>query len=103
MAKIVLIATITAKPGRFDELVELVRWMVGEAAAEPGTEAYSANVTGADEGVVWMYELYTDEDALAAHSTSDAMRRFVAGLQDVAEPEMVGRRLSLVAATGLPG
>ncbi len=103
MAKPAIIATLTAKPGRFDELVELVRWMVDEAAVEPGTEAYTANVTGADEGVVWIYELYTDQDALAAHNTSDAMRRFVTELQDVAEPEMVGRQLSLVAATGLPG
>ena len=82
---------------------ELVRWMVGQAEDEPGTEVYAANVTSAEEGDVWMYELYTDEDALAAHSASDAMRRFVTGLRDVAEPEMVGRQLSLVAATGLPG
>ena len=27
---------LTAKPGRFDELVELVRWMVGEAASGAG-------------------------------------------------------------------
>jgi quinol monooxygenase YgiN len=103
MAKIALIATITAKPNRFEDLVELVRWMVGEAAAEPGTEVYAANVTAADEGVVWMYELYTDEDALAVHSTSDAMRQFVAGLQDMAEPEVIGRQLSLVAASGRAG
>jgi quinol monooxygenase YgiN len=102
MAKIALIATLTAQPGRFDELVELVRGMVAEAAAEPGTELYTANVSGADDGVVWMYELYTDEEALAAHSTSDAMRRFVAALGEVAEPDMVGRRLTLVAATGVP-
>ena len=81
--------------------------MVGEAA-EPGTEAYTANVSGGDEGVIWIYELYSDEAAPAAHSTSDAMRRFVTALLDVAELEMVGagdgrRQLSLVAATGLPG
>jgi quinol monooxygenase YgiN len=102
MAKIALIATLTAKPGRFDELVELVRGMVGEAVAEPGTEVYTANVSEADDGVVWMYELYADEEALAAHSSSDAMRRFVSALAVVAEPDMVGRRLTLVAATGVP-
>jgi quinol monooxygenase YgiN len=93
---------LTAKPGRFDDLVELVRWMVGQAAAEPGTEVYAANITDADEGAVWIYELYADEDALAVHSTSDAMRLFVDALQDIAQPEMVGRRLSLAASTGLP-
>jgi hypothetical protein len=30
------------------------------------------------------------------------MRQFVDALHDVAEPEMVGRRLSLAASTGLP-
>ncbi|HEX4434962.1 MAG TPA: antibiotic biosynthesis monooxygenase [Acidimicrobiales bacterium] len=102
MAKIAIVATLTAKPGRFDDLVALVRWMVGEAAAEPGTEVYAANVTDAAEGAVWIYEVYTDEDALATHSTSSAMRQFVDALHDIAEPEMVGRRLSLAASTGLP-
>lgn len=103
MPKIALIATMTAKPGRFDELLGLVRWMVDHASAEPGTEVYAAQVPDDDGDVVWMYEVYADEDALAVHSTSDAMRQFVDALHEVAEPEMTGRRMSLVAAAGLPG
>lgn len=99
---ITLIATLTAKPGRLDELVELVRWMVGEAASEPGTLVYAAQAD-ADQHAVWLYEVYADEDALASHSTSNAMRQFVDALHEVAEPEMIGRRLEAIASTGLPG
>jgi quinol monooxygenase YgiN len=99
---VTLIATLTAKPGRLDDLVELVRWMVGQAQAEAGTEVYAGHVD-ADQNAVWLYEVYRDEAALAVHSASDAMRQFVDALHEVAEPDMIGRRLEPIASTGLPG
>ena len=55
-------------------------------AEEPGTEVYVVSVDPDDADLVWLYEMFTDDDAEAAHRAS-------AGFA-----EMVGRMSELVAA-----
>jgi len=50
---------------------------------EPGTEVYVLNWDKKNENVAYMYEVYRDKAALAAHSESPAMAAFMARLGDL--------------------
>jgi quinol monooxygenase YgiN len=103
MATLAVIAKITALPGKRDEIVEVLRDVVSATDSEPGTLVYSMNVDKGDENVIWFYELYADEAALAAHGGSEAMKAAGGRLRDKAagRPELI--MLDLVQAKGLPG
>lgn len=79
-----VVAKITAKPGRRDDLVAALREMLAHAETEPGTLEYKLHTDRADADVVWFYERYDSDEALAAHGTSDTMKRVGAGTRDLA-------------------
>ena len=47
---------------------------------EEGTEIYAFNLDTTDENAIWIYELYSDEGALATHSSSEAMAALIGDL-----------------------
>jgi quinol monooxygenase YgiN len=100
MAKVAIFAKMIALPGKLDELVEAAEALVATAGVEPGTEVYTLNVAR-DQGVLWFYELYTDADAVAAHSQSDRMKEFGAKLAELAEPKPEVHLVTPLAAKGL--
>ena len=73
MSKPSMFVKLTTKPGQRDQVLAAFDKMVTAVADEPGTEVYSVHVDDADENVVWIFEMYADADALAAHSSSEAM------------------------------
>ncbi len=73
MAKTSMIVKLTAQDGKRDDLLAALNKMLGAVNEEPGTEIYAFNLDTTDENAIWIYELYTDEDALATHTGSDAM------------------------------
>ena len=101
MAKVAMVAKMTAAPGKRDELVEALGPLHEAVAGEEGTEIYALHLDAADADVVWFYELYTDGDALAAHGGSEAMKamgpRFASLL--AGRPELIF--LTPVQAKGL--
>lgn len=78
-----VVARITAKEGRRDEVVAILSKMVAHVESEPGTLAYSMHTDNAEPETVWFFELYTDEAALGAHGTSDAMKAVGTELRDL--------------------
>jgi quinol monooxygenase YgiN len=100
--KIAVVAKITAKPDTFDELVAATEWMVSQTESEPGTEVYAVNVTGPEEGAIWFYEVYTNDDAYKAHGSSEAMAEFAGKLKDLVEPNIQLNMLTLQSAKGWP-
>jgi quinol monooxygenase YgiN len=74
MAKVALVAKMTAASGKRDELVEAFGPLYEAVAGEEGTEIYALHLDATDADVVWFYELYRDGDALAAHGGSEAMK-----------------------------
>ncbi|HZP14289.1 MAG TPA: putative quinol monooxygenase [Nocardioides sp.] len=74
MPKTAVIAKITCQPGKRDEVLGVFADLVKAVNDEPGTLIYAMNTDKADPDVVWFYELYTDDAALAAHSGSEAMK-----------------------------
>ncbi|MCE7884316.1 MAG: antibiotic biosynthesis monooxygenase [Actinobacteria bacterium ATB1] len=79
MSKIAVVAKLTCQPGRRDEFLEAAAGIVDHANQnEAGTEFYAMHKALDDDDTVWFYELYADDAAFMAHSTSDAMADFIA-------------------------
>ena len=74
MSKLAILAKITAQPGKREEVVAALSPMIQTATDEPGTEVYMLHTANDDPDVIWFYELYTDADAMKAHSGSPAMK-----------------------------
>ena len=101
MAKVSVVAKITAAPGKRDEVVDALKGVVAATEQEPGTLVYALNVEK-DSDVIWFFELYTDEAALAAHGQSEAMKAAGPKLAGnlAGRPEII--QLTPVVAKGLP-
>lgn len=102
MAKVAVIAKLTAAPGKREELVAAFASMLDAVEQESGTLVYALNTDKGNADLVWFYELYEDDAALAAHSGSDAMKAVggkLGGLLGGA-PELF--MLSLEGGKGLP-
>ena len=72
--QVAVIARIPAKPGQRDALIKALQPMLDAAEAEAGTLRYIVHTDGGDPDVVWVYEQYTDNDALAVHGASETMK-----------------------------
>jgi quinol monooxygenase YgiN len=102
VANVAMIAKVTTKEGKRDEVVEVLRDLVATIEAEPGTLVYALNVSTKEPDVVWFYELYADRGALAAHGGSDAMKAVGPKLADLLASRMELYPLELIVAKGLP-
>ncbi len=73
MPKVSLLAKVTAKEGKGDDLVAAFEPLIEQVRKEPGTLLYVMNRSKNDPDVFWFMELYADDDAFAAHGSSEAM------------------------------
>ena len=73
MAKTSMIVKLTAKAGRRADLLAALDRMLVAVNDEEGTEIYAFNLDTTDENSVWIYELYSSDEAMATHSGSEAM------------------------------
>ena len=103
MPRPALIAKMTARDGRRDELVAVLQELVAAVEAEPGTLQYALNLSTTEPEVVYFYEIYADADGVAAHAGSAAMKAAGAAMGELlaGRPEL--QRLELIAGKGLPG
>tara|TARA_Y100001001_G_C7974905_1_gene297227 strand:- start:26 stop:349 length:324 start_codon:yes stop_codon:yes gene_type:complete len=102
VAKPALLAKLTAKDGQRDALLSVIADLgMRNVSGEPGTEIYVAHKDQNDENVIWFYEMYSDNDALATHGGSDAMKDFgrSTGEYMASRPELIF--LEPVCAKGL--
>lgn len=92
MPKVAFVVKMTAREGKRDELVAGLGELAALAEREPGTEVYAVHVSAGEPAVVWTYELYADEAALAAHRDSEAVRAVARRMRDcVAGPPEILR------------
>ena len=82
MSKVSVIVKLPTQPGKRDELVAAFAPMMEQINEEAGTEIYILCLDNADEDVAWVYELYSDNDAMGAHSGSDTMATLIGALGD---------------------
>lgn len=74
---------LTAKPGQRDVVVAALEKMLPAVEGEEGTLVYSFHLDAANEDVLWVFELYTDGDALGVHAGSPAMAELIGSFGDV--------------------
>ena len=91
MTQTSLFVKMVFQPGKRDEGVAALETMLPVVANEPGTNA------------VWIFELYSDGDALGVHGGSDAMKELFGTLGGLmAEPPMMVMSTPTGNAKGLP-
>ena len=94
MTRIAQFAKFTARSGCGQKVVEALEDALVSADTEAGTQVYAIHRLEDDPDVVWMYELYADAAARAAHSGSAATGALRAAVADLlAEPLTVSRCL----------
>ena len=102
MSKTAVLAKLPIKADAKDTFLAAFGAMLDAVKSEEGTEIYILNWgQNDDENTAYIYELYTDGDALAVHSGSDAMKALMGALGGVmaGAPELV--MLTPAAGKGL--
>lgn len=77
--------------------------LVAGTRQEPGNLYYQAHRVPEQPGRLYLYEIYRDAEALAAHRATDHFQRYLLG--DIV-PHLESRQVELLqplATTGLPG
>ena len=70
---LIIAGTLTVDAEGRNEMLDAVKPMVEASLAEPGCRAYAFTPDPNDPGLVRLYELWDDEEALAGHAASDHM------------------------------
>lgn len=101
MAKISLIATLTAADGKEAELEAALRALVEAGAEEDGLEIYSVHGSSDEPGVFRFFELYVDSDAVKVHGQGEQMKAAMGAVGGLLarKPEIL--RLTPLFAKGL--
>lgn len=79
-----VVATLTAKPGRGDEIIAAFEGAKDAVQAETGTLMYTLHRNNANPDIFYVTELYEDQAALDVHMGGAAMAA-LAGLGDAIE------------------
>jgi quinol monooxygenase YgiN len=84
MSKVSVVATITAKKGRGEEIIAAFDSAKDAVASEPGTLLYVLHRNQSNPDVFYVTELYEDQAALDAHMSGAAVAA-LAGIGDAVE------------------
>jgi quinol monooxygenase YgiN len=79
---VVVVATLTPKPGRLQDLIEVMGATVPLVHDEPGCELYAVHSDGTS---VIMVERWESPEALKVHSRGDNLKAFGAASADILE------------------
>ena len=100
MSKIAAIAKLTTVEGKRDEVVAAFAPLFEHVRGnEAGTLVYALHEDAGDPNLLWFYELYEGDEALDAHSTSDAMKGLKLKGLLAGRPDVI--RLNPVTAKGI--
>lgn len=80
-----IVAILTARPGKIDELRALLTGMVAPSRAEPGNLRWDIWRDQTDPGRFVLDELYADNAAVAAHRATPHFQDYFARISDLAE------------------
>ncbi|MEX2627194.1 MAG: putative quinol monooxygenase [Ilumatobacteraceae bacterium] len=89
--EIVVLAKVTCQPGKRDEAITALGPMLDHVEGEEGTLRYVLLKDASDTDVLWVYEVYRDQAAFDAHSSSEAMKSLGRALGTVlaGRPELI--------------
>jgi quinol monooxygenase YgiN len=77
--RLALAVTWEAKPGEGDAVADLLRRMANAVKSEPGILLFWPHRSAADDRVFFLYELFADEAAFAAHQETEHFKSLIVG------------------------
>jgi quinol monooxygenase YgiN len=77
--QIALAATWQAKAGEAEAVAEILRRMTIAVKSEPGTLLFWPHRSPSDDRVFFLYELFADDAAFAAHQQTEHFKTLVVG------------------------
>ena len=75
-----LMVRLTANAGMRPALLDLLNTYADGLAEEPGTELFIVSMDPGDANIVWLYEIFADEDAENAHRASEGFAALMAAM-----------------------
>lgn len=101
MPPVALLSRVQARTGHGPALIAAFESLLAIVDSEPGTLLYVLHQSRQDPELLWVSELYSNDDAFARHRDSEAMAAITPVLAElIAESEvMIGQPLS---GKGLP-
>lgn len=98
---IVIHASFPIDPDSREDALDLIGGLVEDSNEEDGIIDYRAATDVNDPNLVRFFEQYEDEDALAAHSTSDHFQEFQEALPEFLAGEPTVTQFEVDSATEL--
>jgi quinol monooxygenase YgiN len=77
--RLALAVTWEAKEGEAEAVADILRRLAGAVKSEPGTLLFWPHRSSANDRLFFLYELYVDEAAFAAHQQTDHFKDLVLG------------------------
>lgn len=65
-----MLVRLTSADGMRPALLDMLNTYTDGLAEEPGTEMFMVSLDPEDQNIVWLFEIFTDEDAENAHRAS---------------------------------
>ena len=78
-----MIAILDAKPGRVEEFRAAIVELVRQVRREPGCTVFTAYEARDTPGRFYLYEVYTDAAAFAAHLETDHVHTFISTIPEL--------------------
>lgn len=91
------VATMRAKPGKEQELRELLEGLIAPTRAEADNVTYALHQGSQDPAVFVFYEIWTSQDALDAHLAMPHLQAALPRIPDLLDGDLVITPLHRVA------
>jgi len=78
-----LLVRLNVVAGKRTELLDLLNTYADQIGEEPGTEVYTVLVDPDSEDIVWLFEVFSNEEAEILHRQSVGFTDLMHGLQNV--------------------
>lgn len=85
---------LTCKTGMRPALLEVLNNYVDRLDEEPGTEIYTLSIDPDNDSLVWMYEIFADEDAQHQHQQAPALGELLPAMQELLDGPPAVLRMS---------
>lgn len=80
-----LVVRLTSRPGMRAALLDTLNTYADGLAEEPGTEIFLVSTDPDDDSLVWLFEVFKDDDAETEHRASQGFATMVASLNELLE------------------
>ena len=80
-----LMVRLTAVAGMRPALLDLLNTYADGLAEEPGTELFIVSLDPDDANIVWLYEIFADEEAENAHRASQGFAHLMSAMPEMLE------------------